>query len=290
MNTLTKNRFRTCLCILLIALAWSCSKETIFVDNNQPPSINNVPRIRIQHYVNKLFIDLLGREATDTELDGEVQAMIDAELSVAHRTALIQKLQSSTDFIEGDTSYRRAFYFNLYNLAKVHCLEGVSDATISDFGSGSEEGEAKAAAVINSWRDLEARAIQIHELFARMIDNGVYDEINMNSFNFVNASFDNLLWRFPGNSEFAAGFEMVEHGGTASLFGQSGQSKADYISILTNSREMFEGLIIYVYQQLLSRRPESHEVEALHNDFYQHRDIRPVLQAVMVTDEYANFE
>ena len=291
-NHLMRTYYTHALVLLLISifLLTSCSKETIFVDDNEPPAVNNVPRIRIQHYINKLFIDLIGREATDTELNAEVQAMIDAELSKEHRSVLIQTLQTSTAFIEGDTSYSRAFHFNLYNLAKVHCLEGVSDATIASFGGGDGEGEAKAAAVINSWRDLQAGSININELFARMIDNGVYDEINMNSFNFVNASFDNLLWRFPSNSEFTAGFTMVEHSQSASLFGQSGQSKADYIQILTNSREMYEGLIIYVYQLLLSRRPESQEVEALLNDFINHKDIKRILQAVMVTDEYANFE
>ena len=143
--------------------------------------------------------------------------------------------------------------------------------------------------VIQSRTDFENNVIDITELFARMVNNPAYDEINMNTFNFVNATFDNLLWRFPTDAEFSAGFQMIEHGNAAALFGQTGQSKDDYIQIITNSREMYEGLVIWVYQQLLARRPSTEETAAVLSDFIEHKDFRKIQQAVMETNDYANF-
>ena len=110
-------------------------------------------------------------------------------------------------------------------------------------------------------------------MLARMVHNRVYDQVNMNTFNFVNASFENLLWRFPTDEEFDAGFGMVEFNTSTTLFGQPGQNKADYVSILSSSREMFEGNIIWVYRQLLARVPTTEETSLLLEDYFTHRDI-----------------
>ena len=242
-------------CILLFCL--SCSQEELItISDNEAPLVNHVPSIKIESYINRVFIDLLGREPTDEEMNRELTKLKQAQLSKAARMTLIIQLQTGTQFIVGDTSYQRAYYQNLYDLAKIRCIEGVSDAKIAELSS-SDEDELRTQAVLITRMDLQNGTIQMHEAFARMIDNPVYDIINMNSFNFVNASFDNLLWRFPTQAEFSAGFKMVEHQQGATLFGENGQDKTTYIQILTESREMFEGLLIWTYQQLLSRRPSS---------------------------------
>jgi len=266
----------------------SCTKqELVVVPDNDAPLVNNVPRIKIESYVNRVFIDLLGREPLDEEMTLEVNTLKDARLSEIVRINLITKLQTGTDFIVGDTSYQRAYYQNLYNLAKIRCLEGASDRKLREFSLGDDV--ERVNAVLATRIDLQEENIQLHQAFARMVNNPVYDIINMNSFNFVNATFDNLLWRFPTNAEFDAGFDMVEDQRTATLFGQTGQDKVSYIQIITESKEMFEGLLIWSYQQLLSRRPSSEETSFLLDDFFQHRDIRLLQRQIMIGDEYANF-
>ena len=52
---------------------------------------------------------------------------------------------------------------------------------------------------------------------------------------------------------------------------------------------MFEGILIWAYQQLLSRRPTTAETFLLLEDFYTHRDIKLIQQHIMSSDEYANF-
>ncbi|MEM8907277.1 MAG: hypothetical protein AAGD05_05470 [Bacteroidota bacterium] len=275
--------------IILLGLTACTKKELITVPDNEAPLVNHVPRIKIERYVNRVFIDLLGREPIIEEMEAEVAALKAAQLSKEARTTLVVKLQTATHFVVGDTSYQRAYYQNLYNLAKIRCLEGASDAKIGEFGGPGDLG-ASARAVLATRNDLQQGTIQMHEAFARMIDNPVYDLINMNSFNFVNATFDNLLWRFPTSSEFNAGFNMVEHQRQKRLFGQSGRNKTDYIQILTESREMFGGLLIWSFQKLLSRRPTSLESDQMLDDFFQHQDIRLVQRQIMIGDEYANFE
>lgn len=281
------------LLILIIGIFFSScwKKETVTIANNQPPIINNVPAIKIENYVNRIFIDLLGREPLNVEMAAEVAALRTADLSIAARETLIIKLQTATDFIEGDTSYQRAYYQHLYDLAKIRTMEGASEAEINLALASIEDPidsirleEVKASRI-----EMQTGILSIEKMFGRMIYNKVYDAINMNTTNFVNASFDNLLWRYPTQTEFQAGFNMVEFSIPESFFGQTGTNRQDYVDIFINSREMFEGLIIWVYQQTLQRRPTTQETFVLLEDFYTHRDIRKVQRVVMVTDEYANF-
>lgn len=278
---------------LTIAFLFSTclKKETIVLENNQPPIVNNVPAIKIENYINRIFIDLLGREPLDSEMEAEVLALRADSLSQESRLALIVKLQTDENFIEGDTSYKRAYSQHLYDLAKVRCIEGASTAEINEKFNGMPpiEDSLRLVALLNARRDFESGAINSHGVFSRMIYNLVYDDINMNTFNFVNATFDNLFFRFPTNSEFEAGFQMIQSATPQTLFGQIGQSKGDYVNIIINSGEMSEGIIIWVYQQLLARLPSTEETAVFLNDFHQHKDIRLLQRALIVTDEYANF-
>ena len=122
-----------------------------------------------------------------------------------------------------------------------------------------------------------------------MINNAVYDEINMNTFNFVNASFDNLFFRFPTQQEFFAGFNMVEYNQPEIVLGASGQNKEEYVQILVNSREFYEGLIVWSYQTLLAREPSTEEANALMATFFEDHDLQRVQRSIMITDEYAHF-
>lgn len=269
----------------------NCKKETILVSDNDAPTINNVPAIKIENYINRVFIDLLGREPLDSEMAAELNTLKNENLSKEAREALFTKLQSGTDFITGDTSYTHAYHQYLYNLAKIRCLEGASDAAIKERINGANDPAEilKLQKVLSSRADFLAGDIQYHDMFARMIYNDLYDQINMNSFNFVNATFDNLLWRFPTNAEFNEGYTMVEFNNSGSLFGQIGQNKQDYVQIITSSAEMFEGLIIFAFQQLVSRRPTTEETASLLADFIENKDFKIIQRQIMATDEYANF-
>ena len=277
--------------LILISCLTCTKQEIIVVPDNDSPSVNNVPAIRIENYVNRLFIDLIGREPLDTELLAEVDALKNMQLTKTARIALINKLQTDKSPIERDTSYSHAFHRQLYSLSKARCLEGAGDEIVLDFqGFAPTEADfQRLQRVLDSRLELQENKIIYNELLARMIYNTLYDELNMNTFNFINASFDNLYWRSPTDAEFAAGFKMVEDNVSATLLGQVGQNKRDYVSIISTSREMYEGIIIWVYQQALARRPNTSETTALLEDFINHQDIKIIQQEVLSSDEYANF-
>jgi hypothetical protein len=131
--------------------------------------------------------------------------------------------------------------------------------------------------------------IKVKDVCARLLNNEVYDEINMNTFNFLRASFNDLFFRFPTQSEFDNGYDMIEYESPEILFGVSGQNKGDYISIMVNSKEFYEGMIRWLYQTLLVREPTTTEVYNHMTTFYADHDVQKVQNDILQTDEYANF-
>ena len=122
--------------------------------------------------------------------------------------------------------------------------------------------------IISSESLLYNDSINIKEMYRRMINNSIYDQINMNTFNFVNAAFDNLLFRYPTQNEFNNSYSMIEDQIPNTVLGLSGTNKEDFINIICNSREFYEGIIHWSYLTLLARVPTTIETDFLMNDFY----------------------
>lgn len=293
---------------LIIGLFSCVEKEKVTLDNNTPLNPHTVPTVKIENYVNRVFIDLLGRVPTEDEMDKEVQLLKAGNLSRTSREALIDKLQHDTSFHEGDSSYKHAYFQRLYDLAKSRMCEGMEDgeflrlAGLARFSLTIARLEGDSARVYRALEVIDRNEgvvkskyqyrngeIDISELFARMLDNGVYDVINMNSFNFVNASFDDLFFRFPSQDEFRRAYDIIEHNKTASLFGGYATNKREYCLLLTRSRHFFEGLIVWNYILIMGRQPSSGEISFHFPRLYATSDLAFFQKQLLVTDEYANF-
>lgn len=298
--------FFTCILALLIS---GCSKDPELVPDNDAPYYSEVSDLLIENYVNRVYIDQIGREPFNTEMAYEVNALKEAELSFEARETMILNLQTSTDFVPGDGSYKQAYYNRLYEQNKARFLEAASNGEIgeyigplasgiqSDSLNGNWEGLAQRYALLERlYAVLESEEaymngeIEIKDVCAAMINNAVYDDIHMNTFNFVNASFDNLFFRFPTQQEFFAGFNMIEYNQPEALMGYSGQNKEEYVNILVNSREFYEGLIVWSYQLLLAREPSTEETNNLMAELFEDHDLQKLQRAIMITDEYAHFD
>lgn len=291
----------------LFVLLCACKKEEVQLrPDNQAPDYDAVPTVVVQNYVNRLFIDLLGREPVDAEMNTEVTALESAGLSSDARIALVNKLMTSTAFVQGDSSYKHAYAQRTYETFKARFLEGASDDVIDGFIANAAQaalddslsGDAQGASESNSalQRLLRLKNSRIYyreglinglEMARRMMFNDVYDEIHMNAFNFINASFDNLLFRYPTNAEFEAGYTMVEHNGAAILFGQSAQNKGGYLDILVGSAEGHEGLVRMHFLSYLGREPSTFEAYQLTTAFQTDGDLRRMQRSILVGDEYA---
>lgn len=295
----------TVACTLILS---SCKKETIVVPDNDPASTINISRIKIENYVQRIFIDVIGREPLEYEMTENVERLQADSLKRSKRMEIVLELMNDETFREGEESYRAAYILNLYNLAKIRCMEGVSDGYIQSRINIAFSGALrdsldgnwdsyyrrlntirKYQAVIDSRQHLFDRKIKFHHVFGKMINNGIYDEINMNTFNFVRAAFDELLWRLPTEEEFANSFDMIENEIPAQLFNLMGSNKEDFVKILIHSPAMAEGLIIWAFRIFLNRDPSPLEMATYLPDFIQSSEIDHIISEIIVTDEYANF-
>ena len=112
----------------------------------------------------------------------------------------------------------------------------------------------------------------------------------MNTFNFVRAVYDELLFRLPTQQEFDVAFDMVERNKPGVVFGRYGSNRDDFVEALTESPAMMEGLILWTFQLYLNRFPTPKELVTILPVFIENRDIRYVIQQIAVTDEYASFK
>lgn len=295
--------------LLLALLLFSCKKEeTVFEDNTTPP-YSEIPTVLVQNYVNRLFIDLIGREPIDIEMAAEVATLEDADLSSDSRTTLVNKLMFSTTPLAGDSSYKVAYFKKLYENLKARLIDGASEGTL-DFYYGLYYQQAAADSINGNFTSYElnkaeakkiediklsqyqlrSESIEIDEMIRRMVYNSVYDEINMNSFNFINASYDDLFFRFPTQSEFDDAYDVVEFNQPSIVMGELANNKIDFLNILINNNEFDEGMIIWAYESLLARSPSSNEVFDLIQDFQNTNDFQRVQRLIMISDEYAGFD
>ena len=295
--------------IILLAFSFfACEKETIIIPNNNAPNYDEIPTILLENYVNRLYIDLIGREPLDEEMNLDVQFLRDNNVTIESRDTLISKLQFDTTYVEGDISYKNAYFHRLYEMVKVRMIEGASNAYIENemgiflffYEVDSLAGNLIGAHnnlisyyrlkdIIDSESLFYNNFIDIKEMHRRMLNNAIYDQINMNTFNFVNAAFDNLLFRYPTQNEFNCSYSMIEDEIPQIVLGFSGSNKDDLINIICNSREFYEGIIHWSYLTLLARVPSTIETDYLMNDFYITCDFHKLQRYIMKTDEYAHF-
>jgi hypothetical protein len=294
--------------ILLFFLS-SCKKEGgEFIPDNDAPPYSQISSVKLRNYVNRVYIDLLGREPLDDEMNLEVFNLKSAQASVDSRKSLVEKLMFDASFRPGDSSYTYAYFRRVYELSKIRFLEGVSDVglqgeanifrnnAISDSlggnTSGYEENMAqyqKLMRVIGSAEEFKSGVIDFQELSSFMINNSVYDIINMNSFNFVNAAFSDLLFRFPSQNEFNLAYEMVENNQSGSLFGGVASNKDEFVNLIATSGEALQGTIIWTYISLLSREPGSAELASEMLKYGVDKNFFELQKRILISDEYANF-
>ncbi|MFK7755932.1 MAG: hypothetical protein AB8B53_03250 [Flavobacteriales bacterium] len=295
-------------CMIVVFFMFSCKKEKEVFENNTIPEYTGISTLSVENYVNRLFIDLLGREPLDTEMSAEVSALESASLSLSSREFLVSKLQTDSDSLPGDSSYFKAYNRKFYEDTKARILEGISDGNLMDEYNlrrniainDSLNGNLVAyelnwaaaqriLAVINSQYQYREGLISVEGMYASMILSDIYDQINMNTFNFINACFDDLYYRFPTQAEFDASFPIIENNEPGQILGEVAQNKDEYITILVQDTEFREGLVRWVFQSLLAREPNSSESFESINDLAAGENAAHIQKSILITDEYAGF-
>ena len=292
--------------VILIALIpvlfLSCKTEitqeihkNIVVDGNQVPDYSGVSTLQVENYVNKLYIDLIGEEPTAAELDQKVALLKNSDLSAESREIIIDELLASDKYYKQLFNQTSAVYLNgllkneisdqILNFAYIREQSLINGDTLVAFILEYEIG--KLAELIRADQDLKDGLITRNEFYGRFCLNYFFDQINMGSENFVKATFENMLGRFPTESELSNGEEMV-NGFGGQLLLQSGNSKPDFVRIVSNSQEFYNHWVDLNYSGLLGRSSTAAELEdaflLLAID-----DFAGVLISILKSDEYAGF-
>lgn len=295
--------------VSIVSALASCKKEEVMFEDNTIPPYSEIPTVVVQNYVNRLFIDLIGREPLDSEMELEVSLLEEANLSTESRVNLVNQLMFDTAPLPGDSSYTFAYHVKLYDDLKARFLEGASEdvlnfeygifrgQAISDSINGNFSAytlnmqEANRIALVQSSRsELQNGEILIDEMVKRMLINSIYDQINMNSFNFINATYNDLFFRFPTASELDLAYNVIEFNQAATIYGSLAQTKTDYVDILISNGEFDEGMIIWAYESLLARTPSSNEVFDQVIPFSNNYNFKEVQRTILISDEYAGFD
>ncbi len=290
--------------VLLMLCAAGCKPKTFNFEDNTPPPYDGVPSIVIDAYVNRMWIDMMGREPLTSERDEAREELRAGALSINTRKALIDRLRTTTS---GGVDYPSEYYHKLALDLNARFLDGASMEQIADqeqqYRGFASQDSADGNMLLYQFWTMEADklgAIPANVIRYRLgeIDfgnfsktfafNGLYDEINMNSFNFINATYDDFYSRFPTTQEFELAYGVIEYGEAAGVMGMAATDKSSYLDALIGNAEFDEGTARWAYALLLAREPTSAEVLLHITTLGSLGDFRLLQREILSSDEYAD--
>ena len=98
---------------LIILCFFPVKKKGELIGGNNAPYYDEVPTILLENYVNRLYIDLIGREPLDDEMERDVLYLRDNDVSYGSRDSLILKLQSDTYLLKEILHTRKHIFTEL---------------------------------------------------------------------------------------------------------------------------------------------------------------------------------
>jgi hypothetical protein len=258
------------------------------ISGNTAPEERVVTTELKENYVNRIFITLQGRKATDLEFN-EAKQLLGEEALILDRIALVSNVFNSdlyytklyedarADYLDGlDTNQIQQDY-----LVYVNLLNSVSP----DLKEILEVEIARLEQLLEIETMLKSGDIGTTDLHKRMVDNLYYDEINMGTENFVVATFQNFLFRYPTDDELENSSLMIE-GSNGVLFLKAGFSKKDFIDIFFSSQSYFEGQVLTLFRKHLFRDPNTAEMFDKTILYASEKGYQDLQRELLTSDEY----
>jgi len=280
-----------------------CQPEEIRIADNPVPHYEGVPTVIVDAYLTRVFIDLIGREPLIDELTSERAALRADNLSLLSRLDLVDRLMGE------DLGYLPHYQRKLSNDLSGRFLDGASWESMEgeveflrglatqDSLQGNMTGYVhhtdladRMEAALDSVEEWKQGGITWRDVCQRYCYNTFYDDLNMNSFNFIHATFDDLFGRNPTEAEFEQAYAAVEYSSPAVMMGIAISNKEEYLSALVQDGEFEEGAIRWWGEHLLIRPITTAEVSAWRNVVGPSVDIQALQRIVITSDEYADFE
>ena len=277
--------------LLIIGLAACTKTETNVVPNNVPPPDHTIDSATIVIYLNKTYINMLGRKPVGAEQSAAMAQLRAHNFSLADRQAFVQTLfakpeYNRTLFVNAVTQYLNNFdSFQVVNLIAILAYDTTQQANASIKGLLLFE-IARLDTLQNTLNGMNSGLVDYRGMMRTIANNYAYDQINMGTQNFVTSTFQNFLLRYPTASELYNSETMV-NSGTAELFLSVGQSKSDYVNIFFGSDDFIQGQVQLMFQNYLFRKPTSAEFAYYANIYKSTNDYKKLQTAVFTMDEYA---
>jgi hypothetical protein len=278
--------------ILFLFLISACTdgSELILVpDNNSPPD-DSVPEVVMETWVNKVYISLLGRKATDVEFSGAMDMLKQENASVAKRKAVLEVVIVKPEFKSRMFDVARTEMLNNLDMADIPNQIALLQILLNDpnyapFISLIQYEIDRLNALLDIPAGLASGAIDRKEMHRRCADNYYYDQVNMGSLNFVLSLFEYFLKRNPTESETEAAVRMAD-GFESLLFLETGASKDDLLHIFFDSDDYLEGEVINVYNDYLFRQPTSVEMSEGTLVYRQSGKYEDLIKSVLSSDDF----
>ena len=274
----------------------SCEKEVVVetVTGNVAPDDETIEDIIYSNYVQKLYISLLGRKPKDTELATDIVSLKVSSLSTESRNTLIAKVVAQEEY-----------YDNEYNIMLADLLHNADSAAfqeskyVYEFALTLTVTPLEIALITNALEKLEplialegnlkSGSKSIKEAHEILVDNLIYDEINMGAENYVVSLFQNFLLRYPTTVELESGAGV--YGGTPGiLFNSSAKNKDELILLFFNYAEYYEGQVRINYLRFLYREPTNDEIVLLAVQYQNTGDYKALQSYILSLDEYTGLE
>src|SRR5689334_16431566 len=105
----------------IVFLLSACHKEEDITGNTAPPD-QTVENVTIRNYVNRVYVSVLGREASESEKDAGFSTLRNNNLSMASRIQFLDQVFSGSEYKP-----------HLYDFARVELLNNLDTAEITQW-------------------------------------------------------------------------------------------------------------------------------------------------------------
>ncbi len=277
--------------VLMLAILSSCTKyEEVLIPNNVPPPDSTLSSIVIDTYVNKAYISVLGRKPSDIEKAEGVTLLESAQLSQTSRESFIQSVLDKPEYYEN--LYKNYYTYLLVNFDTATITQNIlifqlllTQPEYAPFYDALSAEIVRLDALRDVYYELAAGNITVAQMRRTMVNNSFYDELNMGTENFITATFEHFLSRYPSDAELAEATKIVD-GLSGVLFFEIGTSKQDFMDIFFASEDYYGGQVKIVVEGYLFRSPTTEE-SAYYTTYYKNTgDYKGLLKKVLTTDEY----
>lgn len=277
--------------LALLAVFASCTKhEEVFIPDNVPPPDSTVSSVVIETYVNKAYISVLGRKPSETEKAQGISLLTNGSLSLASRESFIQSVLDKPEYYEN--LYKQYYTYLLVNFDTAQITQTI---LILNFLTTQPEYQPfldhlyyeidRLEVLQDVYYNLAAGNITVAQMHRILIDNNFYDQLNMGTENFIVATFEHFLFRYPSDAELAEATKIVD-GLSGVLFFQIGTSKEDFMDIFFASQDYYGGQVRIIFNAYLFREATAEEL-AYYTTFYKNTgNYKGLLKKVLTTDEY----